>query len=850
MRTSILVLSFWCLFAGHGLAQVASVQGTVFDDSGAVLPGATIVLARDGANPRETTSDGAGRFVFARVEPGPYRLRVSLTGFEPEDLKLTVEASEPPPLKVRLTLGISDQVIVTGDPTGGVLSPSRNADALEFDPEALRQLPTDMQNLDALIETFTPAAAAGGVSYVIDGAETGAGDIPPAAIHRLLINRNPYAVEYQSPGKARVEIETHNGSRKYFHGGGALFVRNSALDSRNALAATPQDMQRLLSEGTFGGPLPRKGWSFFVSGLRLASDDTAVISARTIAGPLTSNAPTTQRRTTLFGRVDFRPRKTHALSLRYDLFDDLERGRGVGGLRLEDQAYTTTERRHRLLLVDRHVWSSRLVNEIRAGASQSDQQDGALATVPSIVVAGAFIGGASQIYTVDRSTSVQAEDVAKITIGRYSVRLGARFKTGAQDFIDGSNFGGTFNFASLADYAGRTPILYSVRQGNPAVSFSDTSANVFSEIDFRPRDSVGIVAGLRYDWQSRVADLNNVAPRVSVAFAPAGRKIVVRGGAGVFYRSLPDEAVGRSLLFAPGGLQEVALASPPFPLPASGAEFSDSNLTLWQLAPDLRLARTTQTTIGVERLLWPRSTLVVEFLHLKTSGAFRAHDVNAPAADSGIRPDPARSNVNRIESSGTSRTNAMTATFRGYLAGFKGSVQYVLSRTVDDSSGVFDLPADNYDFAAERGRADFDRRHRLNVAGTYEWANDRMRLATLLTIASGAPFDVTTGSDDNQDLVVGDRPAGVTRNTGMGPGLAQLDLRFTTVLRAPRPPSADPESSKRDFVDNLELNLDVFNVLNTLNATSVVGVAGSPLFGKPAAVRPARSVQLSMRYRF
>jgi len=125
-----------------------------------------------------------------------------------------------------------------------------------------------------------------------------------------------------------------------------------------------------------------------------------------------------------------------------------------------------------------------------------------------------------------------------------------------------------------------------------------------------------------------------------------------------------------------------------------------------------------------------------------------------------------------------------------------------------------------------------------------------MRLATLLTIASGAPFDLTTGSDDNQDLVVGDRPAGVTRNTGMGPGLAQVDMRFTTILRVPRPPSADPESNKRDFVDNLELNLDVFNVFNTLNATSVVGVAGSPLFGRPAAVRSARSFQLSMRYRF
>ena len=125
-----------------------------------------------------------------------------------------------------------------------------------------------------------------------------------------------------------------------------------------------------------------------------------------------------------------------------------------------------------------------------------------------------------------------------------------------------------------------------------------------------------------------------------------------------------------------------------------------------------------------------------------------------------------------------------------------------------------------------------------------------MRLATVLMLASGTPFDVTTGSDDNHDLNVNDRPAGVRRNTGMGPGLAQVDLRFTTILRAPRPPSADPESTKRDFLDNLELNLDIFNALNALNANTVVGVITSPLFGRPAAVRAARSMQLSLRYRF
>jgi hypothetical protein len=850
MRILAFVVCFWCLFASYGLAQDTTVHGTVVDDTDAVLPGATVVLASDRVSPRETTSDGSGRFSFARVERGAYRLRVELAGFQPEDLKLTVEAGEPPRVTVRLTLGIGEQVVVSGDPTGGVLAPSRNADALEFDPETLRQLPADMQSLETLIQSFTAAQPAGGVSFVVDGVETSAAEIPPAAIHRLWINRNPYAVEYRSPGKARVEIETHNGSRRYFHGGGALFFRNSTLDARNALAATTPDMQRLLSEGTFGGPLVRRPWSFFVSGQRLASDDAAVINARTPAGPLTSNAPTLQRRTTFLGRVDFRPRRTHALSVRYDLFDDLERGRGVGGLRLADQAYTTTERRQRVQLGDRRVWSSRLLNEIRASASREHRQDGAPATAPSIVVAGAFTGGPSQTFIVNRETSAHAEDVGTITIRAHTLRVGARAKTSWMDGLDGSNFGGTFSFASLPDFSNSRPIQFGVRGGNPDVSFANVDAGVFTEIDVRPVDTIGIVAGLRYDWQSRLDDLNNVAPRASVAFAPSGKKIVVRGGAGVFYRYLPDSAVARSLLYGAGGLQETTIAAPPFPLSASAAPFHGASLDAWQLDRHLRAPRTTQASIGIERLLWRRTSVALELLEMRTSGALRAHDVNAPAPETGIRPDPTRLKVNQIEATGTSHTDSLTATFRGRIAGFKGSVQYALSRTIDDASGTFDLPADNNNFAAERGRADFDRRHHFSLAGTYGWAQDRMRLATLLMLASGTPFDVTTGSDENHDLNVNDRPAGVRRNTGMGPGLAQVDLRFTTILRAPRPPSADPESTKRDFLDNLELNLDIFNALNALNANTVVGVITSPLFGRPAAVRAARSMQLSLRYRF
>jgi hypothetical protein len=208
-------------------------------------------------------------------------------------------------------------------------------------------------------------------------------------------------------------------------------------------------------------------------------------------------------------------------------------------------------------------------------------------------------------------------------------------------------------------------------------------------------------------------------------------------------------------------------------------------LSAWHSDSDLRAPAALQTTFGVERTLWRQTSIAADYLELHTSNAFRSRDINAPDAVTGNRPDPARLHVNQIESTGASVTRAATATFRGRLGEFKGSIQYVLSRTIDDASGLFDLPADNHNLAAERGRADFDRRHRLNVAGTYGWFDDRIRLGALVTAASGAPFDITTGSDDNHDLNATDRPAGVTRNTGIGPPLFHADVRLTTVLRVP-----------------------------------------------------------------
>jgi hypothetical protein len=152
--------------------------------------------------------------------------------------------------------------------------------------------------------------------------------------------------------------------------------------------------------------------------------------------------------------------------------------------------------------------------------------------------------------------------------------------------------------------------------------------------------------------------------------------------------------------------------------------------------------------------------------------------------------------VNQVESSATSRGQALGVTFRGRLARrFKGTVQYTLSQTTDDTSGPFALLADNQNLAAERGRADNDRRHRLALAGTVD-IRRTLRLDAVAKFSSGAPFDITIGFDTNGDTVANDRPSDVTRNTGEGPGQAQMDLRLTKLVRVWRPFERADRSSK------------------------------------------------------
>ena len=827
--------------------QTTVLEGTVVDDSGASLPGATVVV-RTAAEvpPAETVTGTNGAFRVDVPSSGAATIHVELAGFQPADLTVGVAAAHQP-ITIRMKVAFGEELTVTGSRDASVLAAGSNADAVDFDPEALRRLPTEAQDLTAIVDAFTAGSPIGGVALVVDGVETDSASVPTAAIDRLVINRNPYSVEFKSPGKARVEVETVRGSRRFYHGSGATFFRNSALQAPDALATTKPPLTRALNEATLGGPLLAKGWSFFVAGQRLVDEGSAVVKAWTVAGPLSQNVAAPERRGTLAGRVDFRPNKADALTLKYDLFDEAERNRGVGGLRLAEQGYDSVEQRHRIQVNDHRAIAGEVLNDLRVEAVASGEDEGNPSQTPAIVVAGAFSGGSSQQFIRTRGASLQVQDAASLTIAAHPVRLGARVKARHNSVTDGSDAAGTYHFDSLADFSAGRPFAFVRRSGSGTATFTTGDANVFVETTLRPAPSVGVTAGLRYDIDTRVGDWNNVAPRLAIAVAPPGTRFVFRGGIGLFYQSLSQDAIARAVLFGEGGLQERTIANPAYPTVDAAIAGPAS---AWRLAGALDQPRTLQASAAIERAFSRRSAVTAEYLRLRTSHAFRSRDVNAPAAGSLARPDPVHLNIFEIGSTGESHTDALTVTVKGITRNLHATAQYTLSRTVDDGSTLFELPADSTTLAGEFGRADFDRRHKLNVAATYGWKKDRVRLGAVLAVSSGAPFNIVTGSDNNHDLVVADRPSGVARNSGDGPAFAQLDLRFTTVFRAPRPSSADPESRKRENTDNLELTIDLFNALDRVNAIGYVGVVTSPLFGEPTAARIPRTAQLSLRYRF
>lgn len=96
----------------------AIVQGRVVAAAdGSALPGATVTLrAVAGREPRQATTDTAGRFAFAQVVPDQYLVSATISGFEPQELRVMLEPREVRTITLPLHVArLAVNVSVTAD---------------------------------------------------------------------------------------------------------------------------------------------------------------------------------------------------------------------------------------------------------------------------------------------------------------------------------------------------------------------------------------------------------------------------------------------------------------------------------------------------------------------------------------------------------------------------------------------------------------------------------------------------------------------------------------------------------------------------------------------------------------
>jgi len=140
----------------------ATITGSVTDQSGAVIQGATVAIRNVVSQfTRSTTSDGEGKFSFANVPPNPYHLTVNLTGFAPYAHEVEVRSSVPVSLKVVLQISASAENVTVLAEAGDLVEndPTFHTDV---DRSLFDRLPLESASsqLSSLVTLASPGIAA------------------------------------------------------------------------------------------------------------------------------------------------------------------------------------------------------------------------------------------------------------------------------------------------------------------------------------------------------------------------------------------------------------------------------------------------------------------------------------------------------------------------------------------------------------------------------------------------------------------------------------------------------------------------------------------------------------------
>lgn len=280
--------------------QTATVRGEVTDSTGAVIPGAALVLTNlDQNRPWEVESNATGAYVFQQIPPGNYSLAVEADGFKRyERQRFILQVAQVAEINVPLEVGdltetveISAEapLLATATSDLGEVVNSRTAESLPLNGRNVLQLVgltpginttrnfRNSTNGNGSIAAVAFSANGGrnvANSIMLDGSSQEVmgynqpSYIPsPDTLQEFKVQTNAFSAEYGRTAGAVVNMVTRSGGSE-FHGVLYEFLRNDKLQANNWFAnANGRDRAPFRFNqfgGTVGGPLtPSRDRLFF-----------------------------------------------------------------------------------------------------------------------------------------------------------------------------------------------------------------------------------------------------------------------------------------------------------------------------------------------------------------------------------------------------------------------------------------------------------------------------------------------------------------------------------------------------------------------------------------------------------
>lgn len=836
-----------------------SISGVLLDPSGAAVSKANVtLLGNQSLLLAQTATDSAGAFHFDDVAVGKYTLQVRADGFRDEHIVVTVSNRRFSPLKVVLQIQVQSETVTVATGTNVPVvttETSDNQNTNSVDRNALDRIPIFDQDYITAMSRFLDDNAIGtnGVSLVVNGIEANGPGVTPSAVQEVKINNNPYSARFSRPGRARLEITTKSGTPT-FHGSLNFMFRDSVFDASNAFAVVKPPERRQYYEGSITGPVGHSKRTSFLLALdddildqQDVMDVDAIAAAESLGfGPFPQTLPNPTHHFFGSGRIFHDLENGDQFWIGYSYENRTTENQGAGGTTLPSAATDARFFEHEVNVSHLHQFSPHWLNQLRFLVGHYNNATTSINPAAQIAVSGLFTAGGAQADAHRTEYHFDGTDFATYANGKHQITFGIDIPDiSRRGFDDFTNRAGTYTFASSADYSAASPSTYLVQTGQGHVVFLEKTLCGFAEDNIRLTPNFSLYLGVRYYWQNYFHDdPNNFAPRVSFAYAPSAKsKTVIRGGAGIFYDRTGPSPIADLLHFNGVNLLRYIVESPQVTYPITPSVLSQTPTSVVVLDPRTRIPYTLQYSIGVERQVTPKSTFSAVYIGNRGIDLFRSIDANAPILTGGawVAPNPALGQMREMQSDGYLKGNAMELTFRGKLNRyFSGQVQYTLSRTYNNTSGITYFPANSYDAAADWGLSDNDRLHKFDLLATTQ-PTRFFTFGVALSLYAGKPVDVTTGGDDNHDGIINDRPSGIGRNTMPGPGTINLDLNISHDF---------PLSKANKESKILSVSLNSFNVLNHPNYVTYIGTASSPLFGQPVAAQPPRRMQLDVQFKF